>query len=89
MFDIQHERTALHLASLNGRTDIVKLLVAAGSDFNLQDKRGCTALHFASKQGHLLIVEHLVAHHLIDLDVQNRVYTYIKQFTIDITSNNS
>ena len=46
-------RTALHLASINGHLDIVRLLLTEGADITIADNDGWTALHYASDRGHL------------------------------------
>ncbi|GCB62655.1 NF-kappa-B inhibitor beta-like [Scyliorhinus torazame] len=43
-------QTALHLAVIIGRVDLVEKLVAAGADLLLQEKYGNTALHLACKR---------------------------------------
>ena len=40
--------TALQVASHQGHIDIVKLLLAAGSNLELQDEDGDTALHYSA-----------------------------------------
>ena len=41
-------KTALQVASHQGHLDIVKLLLAAGSNLELQDEDGDTALHYSA-----------------------------------------
>ena len=48
--------TALHLASANGYSDIVKLLLANGADIKLENKWRVTPLHRASANGHIDVV---------------------------------
>ncbi|CAG0896266.1 unnamed protein product [Cyprideis torosa] len=55
-----HGQTALMLAVAHGRLDMVKLLVEAGADVNIQDADGSTALMCAAEQGHLDIVKYLL-----------------------------
>ena len=45
--------TGLVLASYNGRTDIVKILLAAGADINLRNKYGKTALYYAAQERYI------------------------------------
>jgi len=45
------------LASWNGHTEIVKLLLEAKADVNLQNTSGRTALIWASREGHTEIVK--------------------------------
>jgi ankyrin repeat protein len=40
-----HGRTALHIASLKGNEDLVRLLCDLGADFDLADNQGNTPLH--------------------------------------------
>uniref|UniRef100_A0A0G4HXG7 Uncharacterized protein n=1 Tax=Chromera velia CCMP2878 TaxID=1169474 RepID=A0A0G4HXG7_9ALVE len=60
--DMQDEngKTALILASANGHTDIVRLLVDAKAYVDMQDRYGKTALILASFHGHTDIVRLLV-----------------------------
>jgi ankyrin repeat domain-containing protein 50 len=53
-------RTALHLASSCGRTDIVRILVQRGADLDAEDARGRTALHLSSRGGHVDVVRLLL-----------------------------
>lgn len=55
-----NESTMLHYASLNGRPQIVKLLLYAGADVNRANKRSRTALHEAATTGHAEVVEILL-----------------------------
>ncbi len=52
-------KTALHIASHHGYSDMVALLLAASADVTLQDSEGRTALHEACQAGHLTIVVQL------------------------------
>ncbi|XP_071800214.1 uncharacterized protein [Asterias amurensis] len=58
----QAGQTALMLAVSHGRLDMVKLLLDAGTDVNIQDEDGSTALMCASEHGHQEIVKVLLAH---------------------------
>ena len=53
-------RAALHLASINGHLEIVKLLLESGANVHIKDKGDQTALHLASRNGHLEIVKLLL-----------------------------
>jgi hypothetical protein len=53
-------RTPLHLATIHNHLKVVKLLVASGADVNLKDLENNTALHYASMQGYVDIVEWLL-----------------------------
>ncbi|XP_069694060.1 KN motif and ankyrin repeat domain-containing protein 1-like isoform X2 [Periplaneta americana] len=57
----QHGQTALMLAVSHGRLDMVRLLVEAGADMNIQDEDGSTALMCAAEHGHTAIVKHLLS----------------------------
>ena len=53
--------TALHLASLAGHTEVVRILLKGGSNRNLKNNNNMTALHLASLAGHTDVVEILMA----------------------------
>ncbi|XP_062891707.1 KN motif and ankyrin repeat domain-containing protein 2 isoform X2 [Mobula hypostoma] len=57
----QAGQTALMLAVSHGRTEMVKALLACGSDVNVQDDDGSTALMCACEHGHAEIVRFLLA----------------------------
>lgn len=50
-------RTLLHIASMEGHEDIVKVLIAEPINTELTDKVGWTALDWAVENGHLGVVE--------------------------------
>ena len=52
--------TALMMASTNGRTEVVKLLLDKGAEVNLKNNYGITALFMASANGHTEIVKLLL-----------------------------
>lgn len=56
----QHGQTALMLAVSHGRLDMVKMLLEAGADINIQDEDGSTALMCAAEHGHIEIVKHFL-----------------------------
>lgn len=56
------DRSALHLAVIRNRPDVVRLLLAHGADPNGQDDSGRTALHWAAASGYGDMVELLIAH---------------------------
>ncbi|KAI8497124.1 hypothetical protein Bbelb_250730 [Branchiostoma belcheri] len=58
----RHGGTALHLASEDGHTRVVKLLIQHGADVGAKDKYGQTALHLASRHGRTWVVEMLIQH---------------------------
>lgn len=57
----QNGQTALMLAVSHGRLDMVKMLLEAGADINIQDDDGSTALMCAAEHGHLEIVKHFLS----------------------------
>ncbi|XP_059847915.1 KN motif and ankyrin repeat domain-containing protein 2 isoform X3 [Hypanus sabinus] len=57
----QAGQTALMLAVSHGRTEMVRALLACGSDVNVQDDDGSTALMCACEHGHAEIVQFLLA----------------------------
>jgi uncharacterized protein len=54
-------RTALMIAAAEGHSDVVELLIEAGSDLNLVDEEGSTALLLARGNGHLDVAARLAA----------------------------
>ncbi|XP_052211057.1 integrin-linked protein kinase 1-like isoform X2 [Diospyros lotus] len=71
------KRTALHLASCEGRTKVISLLLKKGADVNSTDRWGRTPLSDARSLGHEEICKILEAHGGIDpmgLDSQNPCY---------------
>ncbi len=54
-------KTALHLASRNGDTEMAKVLIAAGADVNAKDIYDWTALHQASYYGYIETVKYLIS----------------------------
>lgn len=53
--------TALHKATNNGNTRLVKKLVSKGADINLRDNEGCRALDIAVSRGFDNLIPFLVA----------------------------
>ena len=58
---LDHDRTALHLASQGGHADVVAALLSAGALPDATDAGGRTALHFACASGHARVAEQLIA----------------------------
>jgi len=58
--DVSKSSVALALAAKKNASVIVKLLVEAGVDINYQDENGETALHHASRLGHVDCVKVLI-----------------------------
>jgi hypothetical protein len=54
-------RTALMMAALEGHADVVRLLIEAGSNLDLVDEEGASALSLARSYGHLDIAAELEA----------------------------
>jgi hypothetical protein len=50
----------LHAAANSGRLDIIRLLAERGATVDAAGPGGETALHLASRQGHIQVVEHLL-----------------------------
>jgi ankyrin repeat protein len=53
-------RTPLHMAASRGNVEIVKMLIDAGSDANVQSNIGYTPLHVAASWGRLEIAKMLI-----------------------------
>lgn len=54
------KRTPLHLASIRGHANVVKLLLAEEIDIDAQDNENNTALHHASLHGHVKVAKKLL-----------------------------
>ncbi|CAL1269184.1 unnamed protein product [Larinioides sclopetarius] len=54
-------QTLLHLATLTGKSNIVRRLVVAGATLDIQDHHGNTPLHIASRRGDLDCVQAMIA----------------------------
>ncbi|TFK42356.1 asparaginase-domain-containing protein [Crucibulum laeve] len=53
-------RSPLHVAALNGNSRSVNLLLRSGALVHLRDTLGHTALYYAARQGHEIVVDTLV-----------------------------
>lgn len=53
--------TALHIASLAGQEEVVKLLVQYGASVNVQSQNGFTPLYMAAQENHDNVVRYLLA----------------------------
>jgi len=61
--EIGNGRSFLIRAAHNDKKDIVKILLEAGANPNVQDTMGCTALHYS---GSVDVLQLLLDHHLTD-----------------------
>lgn len=57
----QNGQTALHMAAMNGKVDILTILIARGANVNIQDDEGVSPLMVAAKAGQLEAVQALIA----------------------------
>jgi ankyrin repeat protein len=55
------ENTPLHMAALRGYANLIKVLLAAGANPNLEDSVGRAPLSYAAEHGHLEVVKMLLA----------------------------
>lgn len=72
---MQHGQTALMLAVSHGRLDMVRMLLEAGADINIQDEDGSTALMCAAEHGHVDIVQHFLSQSDCDSTITDTVST--------------
>jgi ankyrin repeat protein len=64
-------RTPLHVASRDGQTDIVEILLKIGADVNKTGNNGRTPLYVASSRGHVDVVRWLLGAKGIDVNKAN------------------
>lgn len=69
----KHNQTALMLAVSHGNLEMVKMLLEAGADINIQDDDGSTALMCAAEHGRIDIVKLLLAQPDCDSTIQDIV----------------
>jgi ankyrin repeat protein len=67
--ELSQDRTPLHLAIYSHFSKIVRMLIDAGADLNVQDKHGDTPLHVAARFGEIEIAQMLI-YAKADLNVQ-------------------
>ncbi len=63
-------KTSLHIASMRGHIDILKLFIALGGDIEAKNYHDWTPLYYASYRGHIDIVK-LLLDRGADIDVIN------------------
>uniref|UniRef100_A0A6Q2YGK1 Ankyrin 2 n=1 Tax=Esox lucius TaxID=8010 RepID=A0A6Q2YGK1_ESOLU len=56
----QKGNTALHIASLAGQAEVVKILVKRGAEINSQSQNGFTPLYMAAQENHIDVVRYLL-----------------------------
>jgi ankyrin repeat protein len=64
--------TALIMASITGKSQMVPQLIRQGADPNIQNKNGCTALFLAAAKGNLEIVNQLLELGKAEVDLAER-----------------
>jgi ankyrin repeat protein len=57
----QNGQTALHIAAMNGKVDILTVLIARGAKVDVQDDQGITPLMLAAKDGRVEAIQALIA----------------------------
>ena len=58
----QNGFTPLHLASLEGHSDMVALLLEHGATVNCQSANGLTPMHLAAQEDHVPVAKTLAEH---------------------------
>ena len=65
----EDKNTPLHVAALNGNTDVINVVIQHAADVNERGHFGRTALHHAYEKGHVACVYELMTHGA-DVDVR-------------------
>jgi hypothetical protein len=68
----QNGQTALHVASMNGKVDIISILIARGAKVDAVDEQGITPLMLAAKDGQVDAVKALLAQGA-NIEAQNKM----------------
>jgi ankyrin repeat protein len=59
---VAKSRVEMWCCAMQGRLDVLKLLIAAGADVNTaRDDEGCTPLYMAAQKGHAGVVDLFIA----------------------------
>ena len=82
----QNERTPLHIACLRGSVSAAVFLVEKGANPNCQDMYLYTPLHYASQYGMAEIIELLLQHPQIDVNITNNVGLKAHEIAVNIES---
>lgn len=64
----------MHLASKEGNTEVVKLLINNGLSVDIATRKGNTSLHIACLAGRLEVVKILLEHNA-DINIKSQVKT--------------
>lgn len=67
----------IHIASVRGNIDEIKILLDNGADINTIGEHGYTALHNAVEQGHIQMVEFLL-HQGANTHIKNNIHLTAK-----------
>ena len=78
----QKGNTALHIASLAGQEEIVKILVQTRAKVNVQSQNGFTPLYMAAQENHANVVKFLLSN-----GASQSLATEVSQSVIDSVSN--
>lgn len=73
--------TLLHYAAMQGRSDIIELLISKGANPNIGNNRNTVPLHKAVQRGELECAKVLI-HSGADVNLQVRKTCYFKQVRI-------